>query len=105
MMLFLLLEVVHQRAITALQRISLTVAPGQTSSAPMARDKSTLLRAISCFHSIDDAEVTDGNRCLQRKAHRDAKLGIALVPEREKALANLTVAENLAVPAAARVAR
>ena len=105
------LEVVYQRAITALQGISLTVAPGQIVGilGTNGAGKSTLLRAISGFHGIDDAEVTEGTvtfkerRIENGQPHANTKLGIALVPEREKVFPNLTVAENLLVPVAARV--
>ena len=107
------LEVVYQRAITALQGISLTVAPGQIVGVlgTNGAGKSTLLRAISGFHGIDDAEVTQGTvifkgrRIENGQPHANTKLGIALVPEREKVFANLTVAENLLVPVAAHVGR
>jgi branched-chain amino acid transport system ATP-binding protein len=62
------------------------------------------LRAISGFHGIDDARVTDGSiffkgtRIDNGEPHRIARAGIALVPEREKVFPNLTVAENLLVP-------
>jgi branched-chain amino acid transport system ATP-binding protein len=105
------LEVVYQRAITALQGISLTVAPGQIVGilGTNGAGKSTLLRAISGFHGIDDAEVTEGTvtfkerRIENGQPHANTKLGIALVPEREKVFPNLTVGENLLVPVAARV--
>jgi branched-chain amino acid transport system ATP-binding protein len=105
------LEVVYQRAITALQGISLTVAPGQIVGilGTNGAGKSTLLRAISGFHGVDDAEVTQGTvvfkgrRIENGQPHINTKLGIALVPEREKVFPNLTVAENLLVPVAARV--
>ena len=107
------LEVVYQRAITALQGISLTVAPGQIVGilGTNGAGKSTLLRAISGFHGLDDAEVTEGTvtfkqtRIENGQPHANTKLGIALVPEREKVFPNLTVAENLLVPVAARVGR
>jgi branched-chain amino acid transport system ATP-binding protein len=100
------LEVVYQRAITALQGISLGVARGQLIGilGTNGAGKSTLLRAISGFHGIDDAEVTDGTirfmgrRIEHNQPHANTRLGIALVPEREKVFPNLTVAENLAVP-------
>jgi len=107
------LEVVYQRAITALQGISLTVAPGQIVGilGTNGAGKSTLLRAISGFHGIDDAEVTEGTvtfkerRIENGQPHANTKLGIALVPEREKVFPNLTVTENLQVPVAAHVGR
>ena len=107
------LEVVYQRAITALQGISLTVVPGQIVGVlgTNGAGKSTLLRAISGFHGIDDARVTEGEirfggrRIDNGEPHATTKLGIALVPEREKVFPNLTVAENLVVPVAARATR
>jgi branched-chain amino acid transport system ATP-binding protein len=107
------LEVVYQRAITALQGISLTVASGQVVGilGTNGAGKSTLLRAISGFHGVDDAEVTKGSilfkdrRIENGQPHANTKLGVALVPEREKVFANLTVAENLAVPVATHVGR
>jgi branched-chain amino acid transport system ATP-binding protein len=107
------LEVVYQRAITALQGISLKVALGQIVGVlgTNGAGKSTLLRAISGFHGIDDAEVTEGTiRFLGRRIengepHTNTRAGIALVPEREKVFPNLTVAENLLVPVAQGVSR
>jgi branched-chain amino acid transport system ATP-binding protein len=107
------LEVVYQRAITALQGISLTVAPQQIVGVlgTNGAGKSTLLRAISGFHGIDDAEVTEGTirfrgqRIDNGQPHTNTRLGICLVPEREKVFPNLTVAENLLVPVASRVSR
>jgi branched-chain amino acid transport system ATP-binding protein len=104
------LEVVYQRAITALQGISLTVPQGSIVGilGTNGAGKTTLLRAISGFHGIDDARVTEGairfkgNRIENGEPHRIARAGIALVPERDKAFPNLTVAENLAVPAGPR---
>jgi branched-chain amino acid transport system ATP-binding protein len=107
------LEVVYQRAITALQGISLTVAPEQIVGVlgTNGAGKSTLLRAISGFHGIDDARVTEGsiryrNRDIANgEPHTNARLGVVLVPEREKVFPNLTVAENLSVPVAHGVSR
>src|SRR5204863_506787 len=70
-----------------------------------------ILRAISGFHVIDDAKVTEGTvifkgrRIENGQPHANTRLGITLVPEREKVFPNLTVAENLLVPVAARVSR
>jgi branched-chain amino acid transport system ATP-binding protein len=104
------LEVVYQRAITALQGVSLIVPRGQIVAilGTNGAGKTTLLRAISGFHGIDDARVTDGSiafkgvRIDNGEPHRIARAGIALVPEREKAFPNLTVAENLMVPTGPR---
>jgi branched-chain amino acid transport system ATP-binding protein len=85
------LEVVYQRAITAVQGISLSVAPGQIVGiiGTNGAGKSTLLRAISGFHGTDDARVTEGTirfkgHASNREPHRIARLGMALVPERDK---------------------
>ncbi len=102
------LEVVYQRAITAVQGITLSAAQGQIVGVlgTNGAGKSTLLRAISGFHGIDDARVTDGTitfkgrRIENGEPHRMAQAGIVLVPEREKVFPNLTVGENLVVPAA-----
>jgi branched-chain amino acid transport system ATP-binding protein len=100
------LEVVYQRAITAVQGISLVVRPGQIVAVlgTNGAGKSTTLRAISGFLGIDDAHVTDGTimfkgaRTENRPPNEMTRLGIVLVPERDKVFPNLTVAENLAVP-------
>ena len=102
------LEVVYQRAITAVQGITLSATQGQIVGilGTNGAGKSTLLRAISGFHGIDDARVTDGTitfkgrRIENGEPHRMAQAGIVLVPEREKVFPNLTVAENLVVPVA-----
>ncbi len=107
------LEVVYKRAITAVQGISLTVGHGQIVAVlgTNGAGKTTTLRAISGFLGIDDARVTDGSvtfkgqRIENRAPHMIARLGIALVPEREKVFPNLTVAENLTAPVAARAGR
>jgi branched-chain amino acid transport system ATP-binding protein len=105
------LEVVYQRAITAVQGITLSARQGQIVGilGTNGAGKTTLLRAISGFHGIDDARVTEGSirfkgaRIDNGEPHRIARAGIALVPERDKVFPNLTVAENLAVPAAPSV--
>ena len=102
------LEVVYQRAITAVQGITLSARPGQIVGilGTNGAGKTTLLRAISGFHGTDDARITEGairfkgRRIENVEPHCIARLGIALVPEREKVFPNLTVAENLLVPAA-----
>jgi len=107
------LEVVYQRAITALQGISLAVAPQQIIGilGSNGAGKSTLLRAISGFHGLDDARITDGSirfkgeRIDNRAPHLLPKLGVVLVPERDKVFPNLSVAENLLVPVARRLGR
>jgi branched-chain amino acid transport system ATP-binding protein len=92
------------------QGISLAVPQGQIVGilGINGAGKTTLLRAISGFHGIDDARVTEGSirfkgrRIENGEPHRIARAGIALVPERDKVFPNLTVGENLAVPAGPR---
>jgi branched-chain amino acid transport system ATP-binding protein len=100
------LEVVYNRAITAVQGITLSVQQGQIVAilGTNGAGKSTTLRAISGFLGIDDARVTEGSvifkgkRIENRAPNEVTRLGIVLVPEREKVFPNLTVAENLAAP-------
>lgn len=99
-------EVVYKRVITAVQGISLAVAPKQIVAllGTNGAGKTTTLRAISGFLGLDDARVTEGavtfkgRRIENRLPHQIAALGIALVPEREKVFPNLTVTENLDAP-------
>jgi len=100
------LEVVYHRASTAIQGVSLSVLPGQIVAilGTNGAGKSTTLRAISGFLGIDDARVTDGSvaykgrRIENRRPNEITRMGIVLVPERDKVFPNLTVAENLAAP-------
>ncbi len=103
------LEVVYHHAITAVQGITIAVRPGQVVAilGTNGAGKTTTLRAISGFLGLDNARVTEGtitfkSRRIENRTPNDiARLGIALVPEREKVFPNLTVAENLAAPVAA----
>jgi len=100
------LEVVYQRAITAVQGISLTVAAGQIVAllGTNGAGKTTTLRAISGFLGLDDAHITEGTivfkgqRIENRSPNENTQRGIALVPERDKVFPSLTVAENLFAP-------
>jgi branched-chain amino acid transport system ATP-binding protein len=100
------LEVVYQRAITAVQGISLVIAPGQIVAllGTNGAGKTTTLRAISGFLGLDDARITEGTivfkgeRIENRPPNENTQCGIALVPERDKVFPSLTVAENLFAP-------
>ncbi|HWP27575.1 MAG TPA: ATP-binding cassette domain-containing protein, partial [Xanthobacteraceae bacterium] len=102
------LEVVYQRAITAVQGVTLSVRAGQIVAllGTNGAGKTTALRAISGFLGIDDAQVTEGaivfkgERIENRPPHEITRRGIILVPERDKVFPNLTVAENLVAPVA-----
>ena len=96
-------EVVYHRVVTAIQGVSLSVAPGQIVAllGTNGAGKTTTLRAISGFLGLDDARVTEGTvtyrgrRIENRPPHEVTARGIVLVPERDKVFPNLTVAENL----------
>src|SRR5438874_619073 len=102
------LEVVYHRSITAVQGITLAVEPSQIVAllGTNGAGKTTTLRAISGFLGLDDARVTEGTitflgmRIENRPPNDIARLGIVLVPERDKVFPNLTVAENLIAPVA-----
>lgn len=104
------LEVVYGRAITAIQGVTLEANKGEIVAVlgTNGAGKSTTLRAISGFLGLDDARVTEGaifykdNSLANRPPYLITKLGIVLVPERDKVFPNLSVAENLSasVPAA-----
>lgn len=101
------LEVKYQRSILGIADISIDVPKGHIVAIIGANGagKSTTLRAISGFIGLDDARVSqgsilfDGQRIENRLPHQIARLGIALVPERDKVFPNLTVQENLEIVA------
>ena len=103
------LEVVYGRAITAIQGITLEANRGEIVAVlgTNGAGKSTTLRAISGFLGLDDARVTEGaihfkNESLANRApYLITKLGIVLVPERDKVFPNLSVVENIAASVSA----
>src|SRR5271169_1494475 len=107
------LEVVYHHTITAVQGVSFAVHAGQIVAilGTNGAGKTTTLRAISGFLGIDDARVTDGKvtfkgrRIENHLPHTITRLGIALVPERDKVFPNLSVGENLVAPVAPSVRR
>ncbi len=98
-------EVVYHRVATAIQGVSLTVASGGVTAiiGVNGAGKTTTLKAISGFLGTEDARVTAGRILFEGREitgwppHRTARLGVALVPEREKVFETLTVEENLRV--------
>jgi branched-chain amino acid transport system ATP-binding protein len=101
------LEVTYNDVAIAVQGVSMLVAPGAivVLLGRNGAGKTTTLRAVSGFLPIDAARITDGEirvegtRIDGRTPHRIARLGVALVPEREKIFRTLTVEENFrAVP-------
>jgi branched-chain amino acid transport system ATP-binding protein len=104
------LKVAYHQVAVALHGISLRVMP-HTIVALLGNNgagKTTTLRAVSGFIGLDEARVIGGSiwfagkRIENEPPHANAERGIVLVPERDKVFPNLTVAENLAVPASHR---
>lgn len=97
------LEVVYNRVATAIQGVSLDVAEGALVAVvgTNGAGKTTTLRAISGFLPSEDAAITDGSITLRGQRidgslpHQLAKMGVVLVPERDKVFTTLTVQDNL----------
>jgi branched-chain amino acid transport system ATP-binding protein len=98
------LEVIYQRAITAIQGVSLRVAEHSITAivGTNGAGKSTTLAAIAGFVRADDAQVPQGRinfagqPLLGLRNYRINNLGIGIVPERNKIFPTMTVMENLA---------
>jgi branched-chain amino acid transport system ATP-binding protein len=98
-------EVVYDRAIVAIQDVSLTVFPRQIVAILGANGagKTTTLRAISGFGGTNDGRVTKGTitykgtRIENCQPEDMIRQGIVIVPERDKVFQNLSVEQNLFV--------
>lgn len=99
------LEVAYEGAGLGVQGLDLHVHRGEFVAllGPNGAGKSTTLRAITGFLPGDVARVSagtvsfDGQAMGQRSPHRRVRLGMSIVPEREKIFRTLTVEENLQV--------
>lgn len=97
------LEVVYGHAIRAIQGVSFRVEEGTIVGLVglNGAGKTTTIRAISGFLPTEDVRITDGRLRFQGRSiaglrpYETARLGIAVVPEREKVFDTLTVRENL----------
>ena len=97
------LEVVYGHAIRAIQGVSFRVGEGEVVGLVglNGAGKTTTIRAISGYLSTENVRVTDGRvrfagrSILGMRPYQTARLGIAVVPEREKVFDTLTVRENL----------
>lgn len=104
------LEVVYHRVATAIQGVSIRVREREIVAlvGTNGAGKTTTLRAISGFLPAEDAQISEGEilfrgRPVQgRLPHQVARMGVVLVPERDKVFETLTVEENLALGAAGR---
>lgn len=98
-------EVVYNQLATAITGVTVNVAEGGVTAilGTNGAGKTTTLNAISGFLSADDAEITDGRILLDGQditsmaPHHVARMGVSLVPERDKVFETLTVHENLRV--------
>jgi branched-chain amino acid transport system ATP-binding protein len=99
------LEVVYHHVSTAIQGVSFRVPKGQIFVLLGANGagKTTTLRAISGFLGSENADITDGEilfmngRIDGQPPHKITKMGIVVVPEREKVFETLTTEENLSL--------
>jgi len=99
------IEVVYNRVATAVQGISIEVAPHSIVAmiGTNGAGKTTTLRAISGFLPAEDVEITDGTIAFDGEPlvgllpHAISRRGVVLVPERNKVFETLTVRENLNV--------
>ncbi len=97
------LEVVYHDVATAVQGISMQVAAGSIVAmiGTNGAGKTTTLRAVSGFLPAEDVAITDGIISFAGRSLRGllpdqiSRLGIVLVPERNKLFDTLTVRENL----------
>ena len=82
----------------ALEEINLTIEEGVLDAVigPNGAGKSTLLRVISGLEEPDRGKIEFlGERIDDLKAHKIAKKGIALCPERRRLFYDMTVMENI----------
>ncbi|MDF2442527.1 MAG: branched-chain amino acid transport system ATP-binding protein [Subtercola sp.] len=99
------LKVAYEGAGLGVQGLSMRADRGEIVALLGANGagKTTTLRAISGFLPMDIAKVTAGSISLNGRdlghmaPHRRVKLGMSIVPEREKVFRFLTVEENLKV--------
>jgi branched-chain amino acid transport system ATP-binding protein len=106
-------EVVYNRIATAVQGVSMAVARGSIVALLGANGagKTTTLRAISGFIGLDHARITQGGiafagqRIENLPPETVTRLGIVLVPERDKVFENLSVSENLMAAVSRHVKR
>lgn len=97
------LEVVYGHAVRAIQGVSFSVGEGRIVGLVglNGAGKTTTIRAISGFLPTENVRITDGRMRFAGESIRGlrpyqaARLGIAVVPEREKVFDTLTVRENL----------
>src|SRR5512146_356478 len=95
------LNVFHGEAIHALRDASFAVPEGEIVSIIGANGagKSTLMWTLAGLYRPRSGAITFAGRPLPAVPHLAVAAGIALVPERRRLFANLTVRENLSLGA------
>ena len=108
------LRVRYRNGALGILDVSFQVAPGKIVGlfGPNGAGKTTSVRAVAGFLRTEGARIIQGRVTVggrdvtNQEPHRQARLGVAFVPERNKVFTNLSVAENLAamsgLPAAER---
>jgi branched-chain amino acid transport system ATP-binding protein len=108
------MRVRYRNGAIGVSEVSLEVGPAQVIAlfGPNGAGKTSTVRGVGGFLKTEGAKVTrgtvtfEGHKVTNREPHRQAKLGIAFVPERDKVFPSLTVSENLqalgSMPAPAR---
>ncbi len=91
------LNVFHGEAIHALRDVSFVVPEGEIVSIIGANGagKSTLMWTLAGLYKPKSGSITFRGKPLPAVPHQAVAAGIALVPERRRLFANLTVRENL----------
>jgi len=97
------LEVVYNRAVRAVNGISISVQAGEIVAllGPNGAGKTTTLRAIGGFASHENARIAagtvvfNGRDVTRLRPERRARLGIGIVPESGKIFERLSVGEHI----------
>jgi branched-chain amino acid transport system ATP-binding protein len=97
------LQVTYLGSILAVQGVSLSVQTGEVAVVlgPNGAGKTTTITSISGFTPIDHAQIirgsvwVDGRNVTGWSPDRIARLGVSVIPERNKIFRSLTVEENL----------
>jgi branched-chain amino acid transport system ATP-binding protein len=95
------LHVYYGEAIHALRGVTFAVPAGEIVAIIGANGagKSTLMWTLAGLLKPRSGKITLNGAALPAQPHRAVELGIALVPERRRLFANLTVRENLGLGA------
>lgn len=90
------------KSVRILRGVSLHLAPGQMAGliGRNGAGKTTLMRAVVGALSLNAGEISLGGRPLSKVApHERARLGVGYMPEDRRVIPQLTVEENILLPA------